>query len=228
MEISGLTTIFGWGFYGALALIALWGAFCVIMAFNRVSQKRFRTEQDQVDFLAEVEGPLEKGEFDTVAQTCEDDQRALPQLVLLAINNRDLEFKQTRQMLVDRFQRDVLADLDYRLSWVSTVIKAAPMIGLLGTVVGMMGAFGTLAAAEEMSAEKLASDIMLALITTACGLAIAIPLVLCLAAVNVRIRQMEDLVVSGLNRSLETFHATLDRFAVTGRSPAQAQSAELL
>jgi biopolymer transport protein ExbB/TolQ len=228
MEISGLTNIFAWVFYGSLLLIALWGAFCVIMAFNRVSQKRFRTEQDQVDFLAEVEEPLEKGEFDAVAQTCEDDQRALPQLVLLAINNRDLEFRQTRQMLVDRFQRDVLADLDYRLSWVSTVIKAAPMIGLLGTVVGMMGAFGTLAASEKAEPTALASDIMLALITTACGLAIAIPLVLCLAAVNVRIRQMEDLVVSGLNRFLEDFRTTLDRFPVTERSRETAQSAELL
>jgi biopolymer transport protein ExbB/TolQ len=212
MEISGLTDIFAWVFYGALGAIALWGAFSVIMAFNRVSQKRFRTEQDQVEFLAEVEAPLQKGEFDLVAQTCEDDQRALPQLVLLAVNNRDLEFRQTRQMLVDRFQRDVLADLDYRLSWVSTVIKAAPMIGLLGTVVGMMGAFGTLAAAEDLRAETLAADIMLALITTACGLAIAIPLVLCLAAVNVRIRQMEDLVVSGLNRFLESFRTSVERF----------------
>ena len=210
MEISGLTHIFAWGFYTALGLIALWGAFCVIMAFNRVSQKRFRTEQDQADFLEQVETPLKKCKFDDVADSCEEDQRALPQLVLLAMNNRDLGFMKTRQLLIDRFQRDVLADLDYRLSWVGTVIKAAPMIGLLGTVVGMMGAFGTLAAAEETEAVQLASDIMLALITTACGLAIAIPLVLCLAAVNVRIRQMEDLVVSGLNRFLEDFRGAVE------------------
>jgi biopolymer transport protein ExbB/TolQ len=125
------------------------------------------------------------------------------------MDNRDLGFAKTRQLLVDRFQRDVLADLDYRLSWVATVIKAAPMIGLLGTVVGMMGAFGSLAAAESVKPENLASDIMLALITTACGLAIAIPLVLLLAAVNVRIRQMEDLVVSGLNRFLEGLHTVV-------------------
>ncbi len=210
MEISGLTNIFAWGFYAALGLIALWGAFCVIMAFNRVSQKRFRTEQDQADFLEQVEAPLKKRKFDDVADSCEEDQRALPQLVLLAMNNRDLGFLKTRQLLIDRFQRDVLADLDFRLSWVGTVIKAAPMIGLLGTVVGMMGAFGTLAAAEETEAVQLASDIMLALITTACGLAIAIPLVLCLAAVNVRIRQMEDLVVSGLNRFLEGFRGAIE------------------
>lgn len=210
MAISGLTDIFAWGFYIALGLIALWGAFCVIMAFNRVGQKRFRTEQDQADFLDQVETPLKKGKFDEVAGSCEDDLRALPQLVLLAVNNRDLGFAKTRQMLVDRFQRDVLADLDFRLSWVGTVIKAAPMIGLLGTVVGMMGAFGTLALAETMNPEQLAGDIMLALITTACGLAIAIPLVLSLAAVNVRIRQMEDLVVSGLNRFLEDFRGAIE------------------
>jgi len=55
MEISGLTDYFAYGFYISLSAIALWGAFCVIMAFNRVSQKRFRTEQDQQDFLAAIE-----------------------------------------------------------------------------------------------------------------------------------------------------------------------------
>ena len=49
-----------------------------------------------------------------------------------------------------RAAHDVMADLEYRVSWVNTVIKAAPMIGLLGTVVGMMGAFGSLAAAETI------------------------------------------------------------------------------
>ncbi len=210
MGIASLNDFFNVLFYGSLAAIALWGAYCVIMAFNRVSQKRFRTEQDQQDFLASIATPLEKGDFEEVAGLCEGDQRALPQLVVLALDNRDLGFAKTRQLLIDRFQRDVLADLDYRLSWVATVIKAAPMIGLQGTVVGMMGAFGTLAASENVKAESLAENISLALITTACGLTIAIPLVLCLAAVNLRIRQMEDLVVSGLNRFLEGFHGVVD------------------
>ena len=58
---------------------------------------------------------------------------------------------------------------------------------------GMMGAFAKLATMDGVEASVLAQDIQFALITTACGLAIAIPLVLCVASINVRIRKMEDL-----------------------------------
>ena len=101
----------------------------------------------------------------------------------------------------------MLADLEYRLSWVSAVIKTAPMVGLFGTVLGMMGAFSQLAGAEHPEPNALASNIMLALITTACGLAIAIPLVLSMASINVRIRKMEDLIGAGLAQFFETFKA---------------------
>jgi biopolymer transport protein ExbB/TolQ len=129
--------------------------------------------------------------------------------------NRNIGYAKIRSLLADRFQRDVLSDLEHRLSWVYTVIKSAPMVGLLGTVVGMMGAFSKLASSENVDPTALADDISLALITTACGLAIAIPLVICTASINVRIRKMEDLVGSGLTRFLETFKA-----ALAGVSPA--------
>ena len=51
----------------------------------------------------------------------------------------------------------------------------------------------------------LANDISFALITTALGLTIAIPLIISLAAINIRIRKMEDLVSSGMTRFMETF-----------------------
>ena len=61
----------------------------------------------------------------------------------------------------------------------------------------MMAAFDTLKTAENVKPDVLAGDISVALITTACGLAIAIPLLVAVAAVNIRIRKMEDLAVAG-------------------------------
>ena len=150
------------------------------MVFARVRQKQFASEEQQSLFLEAVEQPLSVGDYDSAAAVCEGDRRATCQLAQLAIDNRKLSYKKVQQLVGDRFQRDVLQDLEYRLSWVYTVIKSAPMIGLLGTVLGMMAAFSKLAdpnATVEVS--KLAQDIQFALITTACGLAIAIPLVLC-------------------------------------------------
>jgi biopolymer transport protein ExbB/TolQ len=96
------------------------------------------------------------------------------------------------------------------------MIKSAPMIGLFGTVLGMMGAFGKLAAAENVKPDDLAADISLALITTAIGLTIAIPLILSMASINIRIRKMEDLSVSGLARVLESFRLGLESRARRG------------
>ena len=102
----------------------------------------------------------------------------MPQLALYAVNHRELTFDKLRHRLAERFQQDVMSDIEHRLSWVGTVIKSAPMIGLLGTVMGMMGAFANLSSGEKVDTIQMAADIQFALITTACGLAIAVPLVL--------------------------------------------------
>lgn len=204
-----LVDLFNDSLYGVLALLALGGAFFAILIWRRVAHTRFRNEQEQDEFLDEVARNLKAGNFEAVATACEGDRRALPQLALLAVLNRDAGYGKVRQMLIDRFQRDVLADLEYQLSWVGTFVKSAPMVGLLGTVMGMMGAFSKLSSGDKVDPKLLAEDISFALITTALGLSIAIPLVLFTASANIRIRKMEDLVTAGLARFLEIFKAAL-------------------
>jgi len=174
------------------------------MVWRRVAQKRFRNEEAQIEFLTSVEEPLESGDYDAANAICEADPRAVPQLTHLAITNRNLGFSKVRQIVVDRFQRDLMADLEYRISWINMVIKSEPMLGLFGTVLGMMGAFAKLAGSETVKPTELAADISLALITTAIGLAVAIPLGIAMAAINVRIKGMEDLAISGLTHVLES------------------------
>ena len=213
LDISGLTGYLATFIYIVLGLIALWGAFCVVMVWMRVARQRFRNEEEQSAFLAELQAPLASGNYEAAADLCDGDPRALSQLALVAINNRELGYAKVKHLVMDRFQRDVLSDLEQRLSWVNTVIKSAPMVGLFGTVVGMMGAFGKLAAAANVSPDVLAQDISVALITTASGLAIAIPLVLVTASINIRIRKMEDLVGSGLSQVLDTLRDSMAKAA---------------
>jgi biopolymer transport protein ExbB len=97
------------------------------------------------------------------------------------------------------------------LSWVGTAIKTEPMLGLLGTVMGMMGAFANLSSGEKVDPTQMAEDIQFALITTAVGLAIAVPLMVGLASVNIRIRKMEDLTGSGLSRLFDTLKTFFPR-----------------
>ncbi|MEL6896296.1 MAG: MotA/TolQ/ExbB proton channel family protein, partial [Planctomycetota bacterium] len=173
--------------YLVLAGVALWGLYCIVVVWHRVGKKRFKNEDDQDAFLDQVLPMVDAGQFENAANDCDNDTRALPQLISLAGDNFQLGYKKTRQLLLDRFQRDVMKDLEYRLSWVNTVIKTAPMIGLFGTVFGMMGAFEKLATSSDVDPAELAGSIRVALVTTACGLAIAIPLMIMMASVNIRI-----------------------------------------
>ena len=210
-DISGLVEFAGNSIYAFQAFDALWGAFCIIVAWRRLAQIRFKSEQAQNEFLEQLDESLAVGDFDEAAELCEGDRRIVPQLVLLAINNRDLGYAKVKQLIADRFQRDVLADLEYRITWVVTMIKSAPMLGLLGTVLGMMAAFGKLAGQQKVDATHLAGDISLALVTTFVGLTIAIPLSLVLASVQIRQRKMEDLAGEGLARFLESFKPLVEQ-----------------
>lgn len=202
-------TLVGYVIYALLVLVALWGGFCCVMVWRRVAQKRFKNEAAQDDFLDELESSLAKADFQEAAALCDGDLRAIPQLAHLAILNRGVGFTKVRQLIEDRFQRDVLAQLEHQMTWVHTVIKSAPMLGLFGTVTGMMGAFATLATAENVEPAALAANISVALITTADGLAIAIPLIVAVAAVNIRIKKMEELTIAGLNRFVEVMQVAM-------------------
>lgn len=205
MDFTPITKSLEFIIYFFLAGVALWGAYCCIVIWRRVAQLRFGGEEEQDRFLDEVARHVDNFKENEMIEYCEDDPRAVSMLSVLAVKNKDLTLPKLKTLLIERFQRDILADLDYRVTWVQTIIKAAPMLGLFGTVVGMMSAFGKLSTASEVSPDKLAADIMFALVTTAIGLSIAIPLVLAMASITNKIGQLEDLVGAGLTRIIDIF-----------------------
>jgi biopolymer transport protein ExbB/TolQ len=75
----------------------------------------------------------------------------------------------------------------------------------------MMGAFDNLSSGAKVDPGQMAKDIMFALITTALGLSIAVPLVILTNSINIRLRKMEDLVTLGLTRLAESIKTALSR-----------------
>jgi len=69
-----------------------------------------------------------------------------------------------------------MAFLERGLVWLATVVNVAPMLGFLGTVSGMIKAFEAIARAGDVEPSLVAAGISEALITTAAGLSIAIPI----------------------------------------------------
>ena len=214
MDIGPILEFFAYAIYAGMAASAVYGVFCVVLLLRRISQKRFGSNAAAEGFLEQVRDELAKRNFDGVMSVCDSPPywaKAVSQLVMVATENREKPMRKVRQLCAERFERDVLADLEYRTSWVATIVKSAPMLGLLGTVVGMINAFAKIAAASSTGTDpsKLANDISFALFTTAMGLSIAIPLVLGGALVAVRIGKLQDSVQEHLGLYLDDLEAVM-------------------
>lgn len=101
-----------------------------------------------------------------------------------------------------------MAELRSRVRPLSVIGSIAPLVGLLGTVVGMIGAFYTASAGGlGGEGETLAQGIYLALLTTAAGLAIAIPCLLLAAFYNAKIDRAFREMDMHLTEALSSFGA---------------------
>ena len=214
MDMTALVDFMSWLIYPLQAITALYGLFLTVLVFRRIAQKRFRTQAAADEFLDQASERLKSRQFDSVNELCDSPPywaKAVPQLILIALANRDRPISKLRQLLGETFEREVLAELDYQMSWVNTVVKTAPMLGLQGTVLGMIAAFAKIASSQRAGVDpsKLATDISFALITTAVGLMIAIPLVMCMASMQVRIGRLTDAVQHQLGRFLDELEAAM-------------------
>jgi biopolymer transport protein ExbB len=209
MQLEPILEWIGYGIYTMMALVALYGGFTVVLLVRSVGKKKFSNPTQAEEFLEDISGALEKQKFEEAADMCDQAPfwaMAVPQLILVGLANRSRPISKLRKIIGEHFDREVIAQLDYRMSWVNTVVKTAPMLGLLGTVTGMIAAFGkiaTAAASGGLKPEQLAGDISFALFTTAMGLIIAVPLVLAGAFVQERIGRMQDQVSQYLTVFLE-------------------------
>jgi biopolymer transport protein ExbB/TolQ len=203
MNVNDLAKMMGDACYGFLTINFLWGLYNIIMGFRRVKELSFRNPEEQAEFLDEVMEPLASRRFDAAKEICDDDPRALPQLIQIAIESRGAGYDQMRQTVTEVLQRDVMGDLEYRTNWVATVIKCGPLLGLFGTVLGMMAAFGRIGTGEKVQPHQIADEISIALICTAMGLGTAIPFNFMLASLTSRIRRLQDALTAGLVRVLD-------------------------
>ncbi len=214
MDMTSLVDLMSNLIYPMQGIAAVYGTFLVVLIFRRIGQKQFRSQAAADEFLNLVHEQLKSRQFDGVVALCDSPpywSKAVPQLVLIAMSNRHWPLNKLRQLLSETFEREVLSEMDYQMSWVNTVVKTAPMLGLQGTVLGMIAAFGKIAAkqASGVNPASLASDISFALITTAVGLMIAIPLVMCMASMQVRIGRLTDSVQHQIGRFLDELEQAL-------------------
>src|SRR3954462_2889406 len=202
MKITDLAQMLGNACYGFLALNFLWGLYNVIMGFRRVKELSFGDHDEQAEFVDDIMQKMQTSRFEEIEELTGDDPRALPQLIQLAVVNRQLSYDQLRQVVMEILQRDVMGDLEYRTNWIATSIKCGPLLGLFGTVLGMMATFGRIGAGERVLLSQIAAEISIALICTAMGLGTAVLFNFMLAGLTKRRRDLQDAIGAGLMRVL--------------------------
>jgi len=129
-------------------------------------------------FFVEFKSHLVQGNVDEAVEICEATPGPVPSIMRAGL----LKYQQTDgnmdevEKAIDQTSETELSFLEKGLTFLQTGFTIAPMIGFLGTVVGMIHAFDAIAMAGSVEATVVASGISEALITTASGLAVAIPI----------------------------------------------------
>ncbi len=96
------------------------------------------------------------------------------ELVSTLVENRNAPYDELKEILEDTGRHQLLG-LQRGLPALGTIIAGSPLLGLLGTVLGMIKIFAVVAQAGAAITDQLSAGISVALITTAAGLIIAIP-----------------------------------------------------
>lgn len=127
------------------------------------------------DFVAEVEDMLDQEEYEETLHVCEGEENLLGQMVGPAIAKMDHGYESMVEAMDEAGEESSLA-LHHKISYVALIATISPMLGLLGTVVGMIQTFMVFASTPGAGATELAPGISKALVTTVMGLIVAIPM----------------------------------------------------
>ncbi len=111
--------------------------------------------------------------IDAAITKCEDAKGPVANILLSALERAHRSVEEAEDAL-DNAGAIEMASMEKNMSWISLMITTAPMLGFLGTVVGMIKAFNDIKAAQDISPAVVADGISIALLTTAFGLIVGI------------------------------------------------------
>jgi biopolymer transport protein ExbB len=208
MDITRIIDAFGYAIYGALALLAVWGVYNAILLYRNLGKKSIGTKAGAL--LEQVQEKIRGGQFDHAIALCQGPpywHTALAQLMAVALQNRTKGLAKIKQLLVMEFHTEVIAGMENRLASIATIVRMGPLLGLLGTVASMIGAFGRIGGSEKVNPNALASDISLALWATGSGLLIATPMMILGNDIHAKLRKLRDRTERHLQDFLEVLEA---------------------
>ncbi|MDT0620955.1 MotA/TolQ/ExbB proton channel family protein [Croceitalea vernalis] len=147
----------------------------------------------------QVEDALASGGVEAAKEVCRNTKGPVASIFYQGLD-RIGEGLESAEKAVVSYGGVQMGQLEKNVSWLSLFIAIAPMLGFMGTVIGMIAAFQKIAAVGNLSASLIAGDIQVALLTTVFGLITAIILQIfynyIIAKIDSIVNDMEDSSIS--------------------------------
>jgi|MTBAKMStandDraft_1061839.scaffolds.fasta_scaffold00554_8 biopolymer transport protein ExbB len=183
----------------AFVLIAL--ILGLALAIERVLYLNLATTNTK-KLLANVEDALNNGGIEAAKEVCRNTRGPVASIFYQGLDRFDEGIDVVEKSIVS-YGGVQAGLLEKGLSWIALFIALAPMLGFMGTVIGMISAFDAIEVAGDISPSLVAGGIKVALITTVTGLIVAIILQIfynyCVAKIDSIINNMEDASISLLD-----------------------------
>ena len=159
----------GAGFMGIVLLALIFGLAISIERIIYLSLATVNTKK----ILKNVENALDSGGIDQAKEVVRNTRGPVASIFSEGLNRYDDGMIEVEKSIV-AYGSVVTGRLESGVSWISLFIALAPMLGFMGTVIGMIKAFDDIAAAGDISPTVVADGIKVALLTTVFGLIVAI------------------------------------------------------
>lgn len=159
----------GPGFMGIVLVCLILGLAIVI---ERVIYLNMATTNSG-KLLKGIEDALASGGVDAAKEVCRNTRGPVASIFYQGLDRSHEGIDMVEKSVVS-YGGVQMGLLEKGISWISLFIALAPMLGFMGTVIGMIGAFDAIAAAGDISPAVVADGIKVALLTTVFGLIVAI------------------------------------------------------
>src|SRR5882762_10483017 len=177
---------------GLMIWVILVASAAAIVVFVERVLHFHRAQINSMEFLNGVRNVLKRENVVEALSICDATPGPVARLVKVAILNRDRGREGVREALEEAGLVEI-PPLEDKLNLLATIAQIAPLMGLLGTVLGFSHIFSELQAAGTFANMRaLAGGIWEGLICTATGLAVAIP---CYAGYNYLVRRVNAIVL---------------------------------
>ena len=182
-------------FMGIVLLCLILG---LALAIERIIYLNLATTNTE-KLLINVEEALNNGGVEEAKEVCRNTKGPVASIFYQGLERSDEGLEMVEKSIV-AYGSVQMGLLERGLSWISLFIALAPMLGFMGTVIGMIGAFQEIEAANNIAPDIVAGGIKVALLTTVFGLIVAIVLQIfynyLISKVDSIVNSMEDASIS--------------------------------